>query len=535
MARNWAITIGINGYRYLQRLDYAMPDADAVRHFFTDELRFHQVYHFTDTSPPILQDHGPDLNSQPTSTTLGRFLRTRFEKPFLHDGDNLWFFFAGHGIRHNNRDYLMPLDGDRDDLERSAIPLHYISERLRRSGADNIILLIDACRSYEGKRDGFGIGREKQQGVITLFSCSPEESSYEIQELQQGVFTYVLLDSLRLQGEGNCATVERLYHRLRRYVPQITRQYKRVPQTPYGVIEPPSKNHLILLPRQASLTDVVALKNDALAAELAQDSKTAKRLWIRVLMVSPGDSDAIIGIERLSRSGTPPTPEQQNKLLSHPASATTRAAIPVVGDQTSTFTQKTPTEISVTQLVNQLPGTLRPEAATIKSTEPVASSSTGSPKSVGEKYRKYQNLRPSTIGLIVFGVISFGLLLLGILLGRGDPTPTVADTETQSEPAIEPLPAATESVPIVTNAPVSKAPMYVEGEATEESFVSVTSDGVIIFEGVMQPGDTMLWEAESEIDVYSGNAGGLTVSVNGQPSEVLGESGQLGNKVFSVE
>ncbi|MEO1619796.1 MAG: caspase family protein, partial [Cyanobacteria bacterium J06632_3] len=189
MARNWAITIGINGYRYLQRLHYAMSDADAVRQFFTQELNFHQVYHFTDSSPPIAQDYGPDLTSEPTGNTLNRFLRTRFEKPFLRDGDNLWFFFAGHGIRHENRDYLMPLDGDRGDLERSAIPLHYVSERLRRSGADNVILLIDACRSYEGRRDGLGFGQEKQQGVITLFSCSPEESSYEIESLKRGAFT----------------------------------------------------------------------------------------------------------------------------------------------------------------------------------------------------------------------------------------------------------------------------------------------------------------------------------------------------------
>ncbi|MEO0804622.1 MAG: hypothetical protein AAFY57_20530 [Cyanobacteria bacterium J06642_2] len=87
MARNWAITIGINGYRYLQPLHYAMSDADAVRQFFTQDLNFHQVYHFTDSSLPIPQDYGPDLASQPTSTTLSRFLRTRFEKTFLRDGD----------------------------------------------------------------------------------------------------------------------------------------------------------------------------------------------------------------------------------------------------------------------------------------------------------------------------------------------------------------------------------------------------------------------------------------------------------------
>ncbi len=221
----------------------------------------------------------------------------------------------------------MPIDGDRGDLERSAIPIHDISERLRRSGADNIILLIDACRSYGGRRDGLGIGQERQQGVITLFSCSPEESSYEIQELQHGAFTHVLIESLRLQGEGNCATVERLYQRLRYYVPQLTREYKRVVQTPYGVIEPPSKNHLILLPQQATLTDVMALKNDALAAEVKRQSKAARQLWIRVLMVSPGDPAAIEGIERLSRGGGAPPASSPGSLPEHPESKPTTAQV----------------------------------------------------------------------------------------------------------------------------------------------------------------------------------------------------------------
>jgi formylglycine-generating enzyme required for sulfatase activity/uncharacterized caspase-like protein len=304
MGRNYAITIGINGYRYLQRLNYAQHDANAVRQLFLQELGFQQVYHFTDNSPDIPQDYGPDLESRPTFTTLERFLDTRFDQPFLRDGDNLWFFFAGHGIRYQNRDYLVPIDGDRGRLERSAIPIHYISERLRRSGADNVILLIDACRSFEGKRDGFGIGVEKQQGVITLFSCSPEESSYEIEELRQGAFTHALLEILRRQGEGNCATVERLYQQLRYYVPQITRHYKRVAQTPYGVIEPPTKNHLILLPQSATLADIMTLKYDAVQAELRQDLKQAKRYWVRVLAASPADPEAIEGIERITNLKT---------------------------------------------------------------------------------------------------------------------------------------------------------------------------------------------------------------------------------------
>ncbi|NJK52106.1 MAG: hypothetical protein HC936_03480 [Leptolyngbyaceae cyanobacterium SU_3_3] len=186
MAKNWAVTIGINGYRNLQRLKYAVQDAESIQRFLQEDLKIQTAYYFSDNSPPIQQDYGPELDSSPTYTSLRRFFRVRFEEPFLQTGDNLWFFFAGHGIRHQDRDYLMPIDGDPGDIGDTGIPLHYISERLRRSGADNIVMVIDACRSELGRRGGIGIGEEKQQGVITLFSCSPHESSYEIEDLQQG-------------------------------------------------------------------------------------------------------------------------------------------------------------------------------------------------------------------------------------------------------------------------------------------------------------------------------------------------------------
>ncbi|WP_416674625.1 SUMF1/EgtB/PvdO family nonheme iron enzyme [Egbenema bharatensis] len=321
MGQNWAITIGINGYHNLQRLTYAQRDADAVQAFLQQELQIQTPYHFTDDSPAIAQDYGPPLNSYPTYATLRRFFRIRFEEPFLKPGDNLWFFFAGHGKRHEDRDYLMPIDADPgDEVEKSTwIPLSYITDRLRRSGADNVVMLIDACRSGAGRRDSDGFGREKQQGVITLFACSPWESSYEIDELQQGAFTHALLQSLQIEGEGNCATVERLYQRLRQMVPEVTQRYKRVQQTPYGVVEPPTKYHLILLPRKANLSDINTLKLDAQRAELNREFKLAKQLWIRVLAISGADYDAIEGIERLARvSATPVVPAEPEKPISVP-------------------------------------------------------------------------------------------------------------------------------------------------------------------------------------------------------------------------
>jgi uncharacterized caspase-like protein len=320
MGKNWAITIGINGYRNLQRLNFAKRDAESMRDFFQQELNIQTIYHFSDDSLPIKQDHGPDLDSQPTYATLLRFLRVRFEEPFLKEGDNLWFFFGGHGKREADKDYLMPIDADPGDVERTGIPLQYVSERLRRSGADNIVLLIDACRSGSGQRDGIGFGQEKQQGVITLFSCSPQESSYEIEELQKGAFTHALLEGLHIEGEGNCATVERLYARLRQRVPQLTQQYKGVQQTPYGVVEPLTKFHLLLLPRKANLTDILTLKNDALWAEVQKDCKLAKQLWIRVLSVSPADPEAIEGIERLARVSATPSPVESGQPIKEDSS-----------------------------------------------------------------------------------------------------------------------------------------------------------------------------------------------------------------------
>lgn len=197
----------------------------------------------------------------------------------------------------------MPIDGDPGEVEGTAIPISYITERLRRSGADNVVLLIDACRT-EGRRAGVGIGEEVQQGVITLFSCSPRESSYEVEVLQQGAFTHTLLQGLRLQGEGNCATVERLGQYLRVYVPELNRQHNKPRQTPYTTVEPAAKYHLILLPRQATLRDAETLKMDAYKAETERSFELAEQLWIRVLAVSPADSDAIAGIRRLAQIPT---------------------------------------------------------------------------------------------------------------------------------------------------------------------------------------------------------------------------------------
>ena len=298
MAKNWAIVIGINNYYNLRKLDFAENDAEAMKDWFSQEAKFDEVFLFTENSPPILTNT-QRIPTNPTYGTLKRFLRANFEEPLLKQGDNLWFFFSGHGQRDRDKDYLMLKDTDPGNIGETAISVEYVTERLRRSGADNVILLLDACRNQGGK-DGLGYGEEQYQGVITFYSCKAEQKAWEIPELGKGSFTHALLEGLRLQGEGNCATVERLYRHLTSKTPQLNKTYGKQIQNPYLKAEPPYKMYYILLPRSANINDITPLKNAALNAEVNYDFELAEKLWIRVLAVDGTDNDALSGIKRIA-------------------------------------------------------------------------------------------------------------------------------------------------------------------------------------------------------------------------------------------
>ncbi|TRU19088.1 MAG: peptidase C14 [Microcystis aeruginosa Ma_QC_B_20070730_S2] len=313
MAKNWVIAIGINEYDNLKPLKYAKKDAEAIKAWCEGEGGFDRggIFLFTEDSPPI--PASPPIPTQLTHGRLKRFLQRQFETPLLNSGDNLWFFFAGHGRRDQDKDYLMLPDSDPGNVRETAVSVDYVTERLRRSGADNVVLLLDACRD-EDSRGGLGIGEEEYQGVITFYSCTANQQSWEIDELQQGSFTHTLLEGLRRQGEANCATVERLDEYLRRQVEKINARYGKPRQNPYLKAEPPHKLYFILLEQVATLKDVQPLKYQASLAENRGDLDLAEQLWIRVLGASRGDLDAIEAIKRIARrqsqsSSIPTAPE----------------------------------------------------------------------------------------------------------------------------------------------------------------------------------------------------------------------------------
>jgi formylglycine-generating enzyme required for sulfatase activity len=295
---NWAIAIGVNQYEFLHPLKYAKNDALHICQFLENEAKFDRIFYFSDDSPDL-----DGKTTKPFRNNLLKVFKELFAQPFLHESDNFWFFFAGHGILEDGIDYLMPSDGDPDNVANTGIAVNQVIQNLRGSGAGNVILALDACRNQVRRngttRSGEGIGRETEReakiaDVISIAACSPSEYSYEVDELQHGAFTYALVEGLGVQGR--CATAAKLNSYLKYRVPELAKTR----QTPRMMLDPQEKGHLILMPKYADKFDLEPLKKDAFKAHRDKKLDMARRLWMQVLAVDGTDYEAITEIEGLA-------------------------------------------------------------------------------------------------------------------------------------------------------------------------------------------------------------------------------------------
>lgn len=307
---NWAITIGINRYNGFHHLKHAKDDATAMKNLLIEGLHFDDVFLFTDDSPAISAEP-TDIPTQPTYANLRQFLVHQFSRPLLSVGDNLWFFFAGHGRRVGNVDYLLLSDTGAGDLENTALSVGFIAQCLRRCGADNIVLFLDACRDEgSGAR---GIGIDPYSGVITFYSCQPNEKSWEIDDdINQGSFTYTLMRALRGDANCNCASVIQLATYLREQVPILNQKYNKTSQTPSLAVSDDAKRRLILLPQFANQDNIFQLKYEAMQAERREKWTLAWQLWIRVNIATHGnDMETVEAFSRLTQDAPQYRPDRR--------------------------------------------------------------------------------------------------------------------------------------------------------------------------------------------------------------------------------
>ena len=78
--------------------------------------------------------------------------------------------------------------------------------------------------------------------------------------------------------------------------------------------------------------------------------------------------------------------------------------------------------------------------------------------------------------------------------------------------------------------PLSK-PLKLTVQTTADVWLQVKSDGAIIFQNVLTKGARESWAAKKDLELWTGNAGAMQLSLNGKPLEGLGRGVRKGVKI----
>lgn len=120
------------------------------------------------------------------------------------------------------------------------------------------------------------------------------------------------------------------------------------------------------------------------------------------------------------------------------------------------------------------------------------------------------------------------------------PLPTPSAAPASSGPT--PPKAATPPTPVpqapqtAVSQSAANAPVVIEVEVREESWFKLSSDGaVVVVSEILPAGTVRRYTANTSMDVSIGNAGGVTLRVNGQPVSSLGKSGQVREMMITAK
>lgn len=196
----YALAIGIGDYQYLSTLAKSPADAQDLANLLVQQCGYPQ-------------EHVVSLiNGQATKTAINaklEWLARRTQKD-----DTVVIFFSGHGAQRlggfEPGEYLCPVETDFYNLRATGISSEEFSTALHAIPARKVVVFFDACHSGgvgEIKDAALKVkaGLSEQQyermaggeGRVIIASCRPDEVSWELPDMRNGLFTHYLLEGLR--------------------------------------------------------------------------------------------------------------------------------------------------------------------------------------------------------------------------------------------------------------------------------------------------------------------------------------------------
>ncbi len=219
-ARRKALVIGNDSYGLVAKLETARADARSVGKTLTG-LGFEVSLHL-------------DLNERAMKAALRAF------KAKTQGGDEVVFFFAGHGVEFGGSNYLLPTDihsEGEDQIKDESIQLQRVLDDMREKSAGFVLAVVDACRDNPFSNIGRAFGSRglaattASSGQMIVYSAGAGEKAMDrlgdTDRDPNGVFTRVFLKEMVKPG----VPVDRVLRNVRSEVVKLARSVGRE-QTP---------------------------------------------------------------------------------------------------------------------------------------------------------------------------------------------------------------------------------------------------------------------------------------------------------------
>ena len=204
-SRRWAVVIGVNGFvdRKIPPLRYCVADARLVVKTLIERCGFEEEHIL------LIADDQP-LDLRPMKLSLQNQVPTWLKQ--AQPGDMFIIYFSGHGfLDARGVGYLAAQDCELANLGLTALRIDELREGLRQCKATQKLLVLDSCHAG-GEKGGGPVSASSQvlaevfnhaQGLVTLASCSKDQTSREWEAKGHGLFTYFLAEGLTVKGDAD--------------------------------------------------------------------------------------------------------------------------------------------------------------------------------------------------------------------------------------------------------------------------------------------------------------------------------------------
>jgi len=170
----------------------------------------------------VLRQFGFDVleHKDATLEAMGRALEAFREE--LYTADLGLFFFAGHGVQIDDKNYLLATDTRTKkgeiDVKYSSMKLDEVIESMEKSGTHTNLVILDACRDNPWERRWHRSSGTRglasvyvPQGTLIAFATSPGQTAADGEGKRNGEYTSALLQHI---GAPDC-TIEAMFKRVR--------------------------------------------------------------------------------------------------------------------------------------------------------------------------------------------------------------------------------------------------------------------------------------------------------------------------------